>query len=166
MADDRGYYIEHMRLDEYISRFSPLNPKDHNLGAIDVSYDTFGFTEPPLIDETSGKVVAGHGRGKQLMQRMQKNDSPPDGIQVADDGMWQLPVVRGVKFKDDDHVKAYLVASNNLTMQGGWNDEELASLLQGLALEDENLLNATGFDADDLDMLLILNKIEPALHNY
>jgi hypothetical protein len=65
-----------------------------------------------------------------------------------------VPVVRGVAFNSDAEIEAYLVADNRLTILGGWNEPELASLLQDLAAQDTALLEATGYDADDLQALL------------
>src|SRR5690606_26504386 len=79
--------------------------------------------------------------------------APPARIQ-AKDGEWYVPVIRGVSFNSDAEVEAYLVADNRLTELGGWNEPELAALLQDLANEDENLLQATGYDGDDLQQLL------------
>jgi len=65
-----------------------------------------------------------------------------------------VPVVRGVTFNSDAELEAYLVADNHLVELGGWEEEELAALLSDLAAEDEALLQATGYDADDLDLML------------
>ena len=51
---------------EYVSlaaaRHWPRNPKLHSLPDIGASMDRFGFTEPPIIDERTGFIAAGHGR--------------------------------------------------------------------------------------------------------
>jgi hypothetical protein len=76
-------------------------------------------------------------------------------VQTQDfDGDWLVPVVRGVAFNSDAEIEAYLVADNRLTILGGWNEPELAGLLQDLAAQDTALLEATGYDADDLQALL------------
>lgn len=166
-------YIEYMRLDDYIVRFHPRNPKDHSIGDIITSILRFGFWEEPSIDENSGKVAAGHGRGialNQIMTKMQfsKDDLAhnrglyehesgailPRYIDIAKDGMWLLPVSRGKEHYDEAHVNAYLIASNRLVTLGGWDDNALAEMLQELALEDGDILESTGYDGDDLDTLL------------
>ena len=148
-------YTEYMRLDDYLDRFHPRNPKEHDIGAIIESIKRFGFVEQPTIDENTGYSVAGHGRGIALSKMVEKGLDVPERIQVDDvDDMWMLPVTRGIRFRDEAHVNAYLVASNRLTMLGGWHEEKLAEMLQELALQDEKLLESTGYDGDDLDMLL------------
>jgi hypothetical protein len=151
---EREHRIEYMRLDELVDAFHPDNPKSHDLGKIDVSYHEFGFVETPTLDETTGFLVAGHGRIKQLFNRMNSNDAPPDGIRIDDDGVWMSPVLRGISFKDESQVKAYLIASNQLTIAGGWDNVELASVLTEIMNDDEQLLQATGFDGDDLDYMI------------
>jgi hypothetical protein len=133
----------------------PRNPKDHDLGAISRSVNRFGFTAPVIIDERTGYLAAGHGRIDTLAQLKAQGKEPPANVQLADfDGDWLVPVVRGVAFNSDAEIEAYLVADNRLTMLGGWNEPELAGLLQDLAAQDTALLEATGYDADDLDALL------------
>lgn len=147
--------IEYMRLDEFMGRFHPRNPKQHDIGAIITSIRQFGYIEPPTVDETTRYVVAGHGRGEALRMMMNGQEEAPSGIEVdTTDGMWMLPVVRGLSFRDEQHVNAYLVASNRLTTLGGWDDTLLTELLQEVALHDNALLESTGYDGDDLDMLL------------
>jgi len=88
-----------------------------------------------------------------LQQMKARGMQPPARIEVRD-GEWYVPVVRGVAFNSDAELEAYLVADNRLVELGGWDDETLAALLSDLAAEDEELLAATGYDADDLDALL------------
>lgn len=142
--------IEYMRLDDFLSRFHPDNPKTHDDAGISASINQFGFIEPPTLDERTGHVVAGHGRGDNLHEQMISGKHPPDGVRVDDDGMWMLPVVRGIRFASDDAVKAYLVASNRLTEKGGWDIDRLDMLLKDLQFDAPELLSVTGFDDEDI----------------
>lgn len=133
----------------------PRNPKDHDVSAIARSVNRFGFTAPVIIDERTGYLAAGHGRIDTLAQLKAQGKEPPANVQLADfDGDWLVPVVRGVAFNSDAEIEAYLVADNRLTILGGWNEPELAALLQDLAAQDTALLEATGYDGDDLQALL------------
>jgi len=149
--DKDAIRIEYMPLDK-LQRW-PRNPKAHDLGALHVSINRFGFVAPITIDERTGKIVAGHGRLDALQQMKAGGKDAPAGIEVRD-GEWYAPVVRGIRFNSDSEVEAYLVADNRLSELGGWEDEALAALLSDLAAEDAALLQATGYDADDLDALL------------
>lgn len=143
--------IEYMALSDL--KRHPRNPKDHDHGAIQRSIGRFGYVAPVLMDERTGYLVAGHGRVDSLQQMKDSGQQAPARIEVRG-GEWFVPVMRGVEFRSDAEVEAYLVADNRLTELGGWNEPELAALLQDLATEDADLLEATGYDSDDLDDLL------------
>lgn len=131
------------------------NPKDHRLDLIDASFDEFGYTEPVVMDERTGKLLAGHGRVEQLEARRAVGAEAPDGILVDEDGTWFVPVTRGVASKDDDHAAAYLVAANRISEVGGWRDQPLLDLLHNLA--ETPLFPLTGYTPEDvLDMEALL----------
>lgn len=144
--------IEYMLLGDLQKH--PRNPKDHDLGAIGKSVNRFGFTAPILMDERTGKMVAGHGRLDTLVSLRSSGQDAPKNIQTNAQGEWLVPVVRGLSFNSDAEVEAYLIADNRLTEIGGWDNAELAGLLQDLANDDYALMEVTGFDGHDLDMML------------
>lgn len=146
-----GLHIEYVSIDAL--KKHPRNPKDHDIGAISRSVGRFGFTSPVIVDERTGYLVAGHGRIDTLAQMKAQGKQPPANVQKSGND-WLVPVIRGVAFNSDAEVEAYLVADNRLTILGGWNEPELAGLLQDLAAQDQALLEATGYDADDLQALL------------
>src|SRR5205809_5221565 len=76
-------------------RPAPRNPKAHLGDAIRTSIGRFGVAELPLIDERTGRLVAGHGRIDQLTAMRADGQDPPEGVRVAPDGGWLVPVVRG-----------------------------------------------------------------------
>jgi len=131
---------------------APRNPKDHELGAVSESYSRFGYVAPMILDERTGKLVAGHGRLDALQQAKASGQKPPTRVQLGPKGEWLVPVVRGVAFKSDVEAESYLIADNQLTMLGGWDDGKLAELLSDLAGQDA--LAGIGFDKDDVDALL------------
>lgn len=154
--------VQYMALSELTGRKHVKNPKDHDLGAIARSVNRFGFTAPVLMDERTGYLAAGHGRIDTLAQLKAQGHEPPANVRTDGAGEWLVPVVRGVAFNSDAEVEAYLVADNRLTILGGWNEPELAGLLQDLAAQDEKLLAVTGYDQDDLDALLF--ELNPAFN--
>jgi ParB-like chromosome segregation protein Spo0J len=141
--------IEYVPLDKLIRW--PRNPKEHDLGAINQSIERFGFVNPIIVDETSGKIVAGHGRVDTLQQLKVSGAKAPAGITTAGN-TWLVPVIRGVAFKSESEAEAYIVADNQLTILGGWDDAKLGQVLADLAAQDG--LDGTGFDKDDVDDLL------------
>lgn len=135
---------------------APRNPKAHAVEAIAKSVDRFGLAELPLIDERTGRLVAGHGRLDDLIARRRDGEPPPAGVRVGPggDGDWLVPVIRGWASTSDEDAEAYLVASNRLSDLGGWDDEGLHDLLSDLAEQDAALLAVTGYTEDDMAGLL------------
>lgn len=126
------------------------NPKSHDLPLLEDSVTRWGYVEPIVLDERTGKLVAGHGRLDTLTAMKAKEMAPPDGVDVAEDGGWLVPVIRGWASKDDKEAQAYLLASNRITEKGGWDKQSLVDVLQGL----EDNLAGVGFDRGDVDDLL------------
>lgn len=146
---DENVAIEYVPLSEV--RGAPRNPKDHDQGAIHNSIVRFGFTSPLLLDERTGRLVAGHGRIEALRQMKASGQSAPERVEQRN-GEWYVPVVRGLRFRSDEDAEAYLLADNRLTELGGWDDFRLAEVLSDLAAADA--LEGVGWDADEVDELL------------
>jgi ParB-like chromosome segregation protein Spo0J len=151
-ADPGERVIEYVPLDEVIG--ADRNPKGHYAAGIKTSIQTFGFTTPAVLDERTGKLVIGHGRLEALTDLQAQDEPRPDGVGITLDGRWTIPLVRGWASRDDAHADAMLVADNKLTESGGWDDRELAELLEDVADYSVDLLLATGFDQDDLERLI------------
>lgn len=146
-------HIEYMSLNDLVARMVEENPKDHDLGQLHRSLDTFGYVTPPMIDEGTKYLVAGHGRVTALLQQRNSGKPAPKRIQVTADGDWLVPVIRGIAFDNPNAARAYLVADNQLAIMGGWLEQDLVNLLQDLAESAPEMLEATGFTGDDLDAL-------------
>lgn len=131
-----------------------VNPKQHHFDGIKASLATFGYTEPILLDERTGRLIAGHGRLEALAGMHAAGEAAPAGVQVSDDGSWLVPVVHGWASGSDEEARAYLIASNRLVESGGWDEGALADMLTDIAGTDERLLAATGYTLPDLDALL------------
>lgn len=127
------------------------NPKRHANEAISTSIGRFGYVEPIVLDERTGRLVAGHGRMQALRASKVAGQSPPQGVEVRE-GEWLVPVLRGWASRSDTEAQAYLVASNNLTTKGGWDNGELGALLKELAAQQA--LDGTGFAEADIEAVL------------
>lgn len=127
---------------------APRNPKQHAANDIRASIDRFGLGELPLIDERTGRLVAGHGRLDDIAERRRAGQDPPDGVQVDEAGDWLVPVIKGWRSRSDAEAEAYLIASNKLTTKGGWDDAELSEMLTDLNGTD--LFELTGFTEAEL----------------
>src|SRR3954470_17486384 len=99
---------------------APRNPKRHAIAPLTASVNRFGFTEPIVLDERTQRLVAGHGRRETLMKMRDAGEVPPAGI-GSQGGDWLVPVVRGWASKSDKDAEAYLLASNQHVILGGWD---------------------------------------------
>ena len=138
--------VEYLDFEEVVAW--PRNPKDHDLHEIRKSFYRFGFIKPVLIDEGTGKLVAGHGRLDTLRLLKDRGHQPPRGVQEVD-SVWLVPVLRGVTFADPAEAEAFLIADNRLGEVGGWKQDLLDTML-GEMVDVEGLLEGTGFDIADV----------------
>ncbi len=129
------------------------NPKGHDQEAMGRSVEQFGFIEPVVLDERTGRLLAGHGRVEWLQAQHTAGAEPPDGVMVGDDGGWQWLVVRGIHSRDDLHADAMGIALNRVGERGGWKPDTLAEMLDEMA-DAPMLVAAAGFSADELDDLI------------
>lgn len=130
------------------------NPKEHDSGAIRGSVEKFGCTIAGILDERTGRLVAGHGRLGVLEEMRDEGADPPEGVQRGDDGAWLVPILRGWASRSDREAEAYVVADNRLNEMGGWDHRMLAEVLDELADTDPSLMAITGYtDTDLADML-------------
>ncbi len=147
-----GRRVEYMPLAEV--RPALRNPKKHDAAGLTASIGRFGVAEVPLLDERTGRLVAGHGRVDQLTAMCAAGQQPPDGVRVDGNGRWLVPILRGWASRSDHEAEAYLVASNSLSSLPGWEDEGLAGILSDLRDVDPDLMTLTGYDDDSLEELL------------
>lgn len=133
---------------------APRNAKAHDEARIAASLGRFGYIEPMVLDERTGRLVAGHGRLAELRARHARGEQAPDGITIRADKMWMAPVVRGWRSRSDEEADAAAIALNRVGEAGGWNRDVLAEVLAELQQGDADLAEATGFTAGQLDDLM------------
>jgi hypothetical protein len=122
------------------------NPRHHDKDLIAGSISRFGIVSLPTIDDRTGRLVAGHGRLNDWQERRAAGEQPPDGIDVDSQGRWLVPVVHGWSSRTDADAEAYLVADNQSTISGAWDNPGLAQLLADLRDQDPDLIPLVGFD--------------------
>lgn len=142
-------HIEFVRLSKILA--AKRNPKKHDAAQMDASVRRFGFADPPVLDERSGALVEGHGRVEALQRMKAAGGAPPLRIQVAKDGEWLVPIVRGVRFDNAKEAEAYLLAHNAIGA-GLWDDD----LARILAEHDDH----TGLGWSDPDIARIIKAAE------
>ena len=149
--------IRYEDLDDIVS--ADNNPKDHDLGVLYQSMQRFGFTNPIIMNESTGKLLAGHGRLQTLQMMKDNGEDAPKRIDVVKDieddriETWYVPVLYGVSIENVSEAQAYLIADNRLTELGGWKPMDLMDSLTEI-IEEIGNLDGTGYDLDDVETIL------------
>ena len=132
--------IEHWPVDRLIPY--ARNARTHSaeqVAQVAASIREFGFTNPILVDSTSG-VLAGHAR----LQAARKL------------GLTEVPVI-ALDHLTATQKRAYILVDNRLALNAGWDEELLAAELVTLR-EEEFDLALLGFDDEELRRLV--NEID------
>jgi len=77
-TDERKLRVRYVRVDRLVP--ADRNPRFHDLERIRTSIRRFGFVAPLLVNEATGKLLAGHGRVQALLGMIDGGEDPPDGI--------------------------------------------------------------------------------------
>lgn len=128
------------------------NAKAHDLAAMGASVAAFGMIEPLVLDERTGRLLAGHGRLDYLLGLSRSGALPPPGVEVGPGGGWQWLVARGWSSTDDAHADGAATALNRVGELGGWDAQVLADVLADAA--DYDWCDALGWSTAELDDLL------------
>lgn len=139
--------IEYMALSVLVKW--PKNPKEHDLDSLGDAFKRFGYVDPIIIDEKSGRMVAGHGRLERLELSKAAGEKPPERIKVRADGEWLVPVLRGISFKSSKEAAAYLLASNQQAMLRGFDDVLLADFVKSFDVDLDT--PGIGFEQAQID---------------
>ena len=109
-----------------------LKPGDAEYEKLKRSIEQFGYVEPVIWNQTTGRVVGGHQRLKVLM----------------DMGMTEVDCV--VVAMDEEKEKALNIALNKIS--GDWDKDKLALLIADLQGADFDV-SLTGFEPAEIDDL-------------
>jgi ParB-like chromosome segregation protein Spo0J len=123
----------------------PANVRKHNsknLKAIEASLRRFGQQKPIVVDG-NGIVRAGNGTLAAAQQL----------------GWTHIDIVR-TSLKGAD-ATAYAIADNRTAELAEWDEEALAQQLAAIQIEDDQLLEPSGFDEKDI-LSMSLPSFEPA----
>ena len=118
----------------------PKNARTHSkkqIRQIAGSIETFGWTNPVLIDAEGG-IIAGHGR--------------VEAAKLL--GLDRVPTLL-IDHLSEAQKRAYILADNKLAANAGWDSEILAHELQGLLDLDLDFdVTITGFETPEIDILI------------
>ena len=112
-----------------------LKPGDAEYEKLKASIEQFGYVEPAIFNERTGRIVGGHQRLKVMADL---------GIDVADVVIVDL---------DETKEKALNIALNKIS--GEWDEPKLALLIADLQASDFDV-SLTGFDLEEIEQLLSL----------
>ncbi len=132
--------IEKIEIEKLTS--DPANARQHNprnLAAIKGSLTRFGQQKPIVVD-AAGVVRAGNGT-----------------LQAAKALGWDSIAIVRTELEGSDAV-AYAIADNRTAELARWENETLASLLNSF---DDELIEASGFESDEVEALL--EELSPML---
>ena len=132
---------------------APRNPKGHDIPTIRASIDRHGFVDLPVVDDRTGRLVAGHGRIETLRLMKEEGVGPPAGVRQDEHGRWLVPLRAGKSFPSDSEAEAYLLAANKIPERGGWENEDVL----GEMLQDQlntEALEGLGWSGEEIEALL------------
>jgi DNA modification methylase len=141
---EHGLQIETVAIDSVLP--ADANPRAHpdaNMAAIMMSLVEFGQVEPIILQASSGKIIAGHGR--------------LDGMKRL---KWTHCKVARVDVNDNE-AQALAVALNRSGELATWDDKVLADLVSDLDSEGYDL-SVLGFDSKELVRLLAASQAAEA----
>jgi ParB-like chromosome segregation protein Spo0J len=122
----------------------PANARKHserNIESIMASLRRFGQQKPIVIDSTN-VVRAGNGT-----------------LEAAKRLGWETIEAVKTTLKGSDAI-AYAIADNRTAELAEWDSDVLAAQLNGLLTDDEELANAAGFTAEEIEAMLADSVIE------
>ena len=119
-----------------------LKPGDPEYEKLKVSLSEFGYVDPLIWNEATGNLVGGHQRLKILKEQ---------GIQEVEVSVVNLPLERE---------KALNLALNKI--QGAWDNDKLAVLLDELVKIPDFEISLSGFDIPEISKIFD-NYLEPAV---
>jgi ParB-like chromosome segregation protein Spo0J len=129
------------------------NPKRHDVQALKRAIERFGFVQPIVVNESTQRIVAGHGRQSALTSLKADGAPPPAGVREVE-GEWLVPVLLA-DFKDEQEAEAFLLADNKLQEIGGWDEKALMDMLKGMGEADADLAVLAGFTEEEVQVAVM-----------
>ncbi len=122
------------------ANYNPRKISPDELNKLRNSIQKFGYVEPIIYNKRTGKIVGGHQRFKILKEIL----APEELVDVV------------IVDLDENEEKTLNVALNRIG--GEWDDNKLSELLKNIHDNEEDLLEFTGFN--DKEIELLLNQLE------
>ena len=127
-----------IRLDELdVAHYNPrvtLKPGSAEFVQLRDSMNRFGVVQPIVVNKRNNRIVGGHQRASVMIH---------DGMEEADCVLVDL---------SDTEEKALNLALNKVS--GHWDEEKLGLLLKDLIMNDEEILDFTGFTDEEVQLYI------------
>lgn len=152
MAPETALSVEFWPIEDLVP--NPRNARLHDeeqIAQIRRSIEEFGFTNPILLGDVDGEIVAGHGR-RMAAQAIYADSGTihlPGGRPIP---QGTVPVIVAAGWSDEQR-RAYTLADNQLALNATWDDDLLRIEIGELKSDDFDL-GLIGFSDKDLDRLL------------
>lgn len=146
-VDTGRRWVDHMDIDQLPG--ATRNPRRHNIPELRAGVTRFGFVDPMILDERTGRLVAGHGRRDTLRGLRDSGAAPPLGVQVGERGEWLAPVLRGWASTSDVEAAGFLASNNRQGELASWDMDGLVELLG-----EQDDFTGLGWTQDEIDRLL------------
>jgi DNA modification methylase len=144
MGNSATLTVEYQEIEHLVPY--PRNARVHSkrqIRQIAESINTFGFTNPVLVDRTA-MIIAGHGR--------------VEAAKLL--GMKRVPTIC-LDNLNEDQIRAYILADNKLAEKAGWDNAILAIELQHLTSVDLGFdVTLTGFEIGEIDLIIQEGKVD------
>jgi hypothetical protein len=119
-------------------RPDPANPRSHSpqqIHQLTRSIGAFGFNVPILVDRTL-RIIAGHGR-----------------LLAAQELGWrEVPTIL-LDHLSEAEAGAFMIADNRVAEGAVWNNTLLIEQLKELSFSSDFVIETTGFEATDIELL-------------
>ncbi len=145
-----------------------LNPKVHDLDALQRSIELHGFGDPPKYDAALEALAYGNGRTEALGRMKEAGAKLPRGIVKLKGGEWALPVIFGVDAASREAAMSFALDHNHIGLMGGnlgfaeltalWDEAGLQAVLE--QIPDASSLLAS-LDSSQVEALLKGPDFEP-----
>lgn len=141
--------LKHTQTSIKIDKIKPYdrNARLHSseqIAQIMESIKEFGFTNPLIVD-SDGNLIAGHGRLEAIKQL--------NKVDFKDNPILELPCVE-VNGLSENQKRALVIADNRIAENSTWDFEILKLEIDDLVNENFDL-NLLGFSTDELDNLIV-----------
>jgi len=134
--------IEYIPISEIVPYSKNPRKNEKAVEIVSKSISTYGFKVPIILDKDN-IIIAGHTR----LQAAKKL------------GLQEVPIIRADELSEKQ-IKAFRIMENKSQEYSDWDEDKLIEELTDLEKMDEDILDLTGFNFDELNYLLDIKNLQ------